>query len=257
MKAFFIVAWSITVRLLRLKRLIGMLILTCAPALLLLAMTGAANPEEALEIHDNLILIMVIPLIFPLTGIVISSAALGEERRAGTLPDLLLKPAPRAALAGAAAAAALLASMVIIGGGAAAHWLALSIRTGDWTIGLGLLPAAAVQAVGWAALFVPLGLLLSRAVLIGMAYLILWELTLGAFLDGIRSTSLFRIAVSAWADWGTLSPANQEALELILGRVKVGGWGAAAKVAVLLVLSVIATWLILQRRELMSGSGEE
>lgn len=257
MRAFSIVAWSIARRLLGRKRLIGMLILTCFPALLFVAFTIGAAPDDVLEIHDNLILSMVIPLIFPLAGIVISSAALGEERRAGTLPDLLLKPAPRAALAAAAAAGALLASLVIIGGGAAADWLALSVRTGDWTAGLGLLPVAAVQAVGSAALFVPLGLLLSRAVLIGLAYLVLWELALGAFLDGIRSTSLFRIAISAWADWGTLSPANQEALELILGRVEVGGWGAAAKVAVLLALSVIATWFILRRRELMSGSGEE
>lgn len=257
MKTFFIVAWSITRRLLGRKRLIGMLILTCAPALLFLALTGGAAPDDVLEIHDDLILTLVIPLIFPLTGIVISSASLGEERRMGTLPDLLLKPAPRAALAGAAATAALLASIVIIGGGAAADWLALSIRTGDWTAGLGLLPVAVVQAVGATALFVPLGLLLSRAVLIGLAYLILWELTLGSLLDGIRSTSLFRIAVSAWADWGTPSSANQEALDLILGRVEVGGWGALAKVAVLLAFSIAATWFILQRRELMSGSGEE
>lgn len=257
MKAFFIVAWSLTRRLLGRKRLIGMLILTCAPALLLLAVTAGTDPGDVLETHDTLILSLVIPFVFPLAGIVISAAALGEERRAGTLPDLLLKPVPRAALAGAAATAALLASMVIIGGGAAADWLALSVRTGDWTAGLGLLPVAAVQAVGWSALFVPLGLLLSRAVLIGLAYLILWEITLGAILDGIRSTSLFRIAVSAWADWGTFSPANEEAVDLILGRVQAGGWGALAKVAVLLAFSIAATWFILQRRELMSGSGEE
>ena len=257
MKNFFLITGSILRRLLSRKRLIGMLILTCAPALLLAALTGGADRAGALATHDTLILTMLIPLIFPMAAIITASAALGEERRAATLPDLLLKPVSRGVIAAAAAAAALAASLVFLMGGAAADWLALGFRTGDFAVGLGILPTAAVQAVGFTALFLPLGLVLSRAVLIGLAYLILWEITLGAILDGIRSTSLYRIAVSAWADWGAPSPADEEAVELILGRVEIGGWGAVAKVAVLLAVSVAVTWLITARRELISGSGEE
>lgn len=257
MKAFWVITGSILRRLLSGKRLLGMLILTCAPAPLLLAVTAAASRDGALEIHDNLLLIMILPLLFPLVGIITASAALGEERRAATLPDILLKPVSRGTAAAAAAAAALLATLVFLLGGAAADWLALGVRTGDFTVGLGIFPAAAVLAAGLVALFLPLGLVFSRAVLIGLAYLLLWENVLAGILDGIRSTSLYRIALSAWADWGTVGPASRETLDGVLGRVAIGGWGAVAKVAGLLTVSVAATWLILRRREMISGSGEE
>lgn len=257
MKAFFLITGSILRRLLSRKRLLGMLILTCAPALLMLALTAGSDRAEALATHDTLLLTMLLPLIFPLVAIITASGALGEERRAATLPDLLLKPVPRGVIAAAATAAALAASLVFLLGGAAADWLVLGFRTGDFAVGLGILPAAAVQAAGFTALFVPLGLIMSRAVLIGLAYLILWEITLAAILDGIRSTSLYRIAVSAWADWGTPSTADAETLDAILGRVESGGWGAVAKVAVMLAVSVAATWLITAKREMISGSGEE
>lgn len=258
MKAFWVITGSILRRLLSGKRLLGMLILTCAPAPLMLAVTATASSRDgALEIHDGLLLFMVLPLIFPLAAIITAAAALGEERRAATLPDILLKPVSRGVIAAAAATAALLAALVFLLGGAAADWLALGARTGDFTVGLGVFPAAAVLAVGLAALFLPLGLVLSRAVLIGLAYLILWENVLAGILDGIRSTSLYRIALSAWADWGTVGPASRETLDGLLGRVAIGGWGAVAKVAGLLAVSVIATWLILRRREMISGSGEE
>lgn len=257
MKSFFLITGSILRRLLSRKRLLGMLILTCAPALLMLALTTGSDRAEALATHDTLLLAMLLPLIFPLVAIITASGALGEERRAATLPDLLLKPVSRMVIAAAATAAALAASLVFVMGGAAADWLVLGFRTGDFAVGLGILPAAAVQAAGFTALFVPLGLIMNRAVLIGLAHLILWEITLAAILDGIRSASLYRIAVSAWADWGMPSPADEEAVELILGRVEIGGWGAVAKVSVLLAVSLAATWLITAKREMISGSGEE
>ena len=112
--------------------------------------------------------------------------------------------------------------------------------------------AAAVQSVASAALFVPLGFVLGRAALVGLGYLMIWELILGDVIEGIQASSIYRIVLSAWADVATITPDNLETVNEVLGRVEPGLGGAVAKTAVLAIISVAATGWLLRRRDLVS-----
>ena len=180
-----------------------------------------------------------------------STAALGEERKSHTLPFLLLKPVSRWVIAVGVVTAAALASFVILEAGVLASWVVAAAVTGDWSIGVSTTVAAAVQSVASAALFVPLGLVLGRAAMVGLGYLLIWELTLGSVIEGIQASSIYRIVVSAWADLAAMTPDNIDTVNEVLGRVEIGVGGAVAKAAVLTVISVAVTGLLLRHRDLV------
>jgi len=108
-----------------------------------------------------------------------------------------------------------------------------------------------VQSVASAALFVPLGLVLGRAALVGLGYLMIWELILGDVIEGIQASSIQRIVVSAWADLAKLTPDNLDTVNEVLGRVEPGVGGAFAKAAALAIISITVTGFLLRRRDLV------
>ena len=87
--------------------------------------------------------------------------------------------------------------------------------------------------------------------MVGLGYLLFWELTLGSLIEGIQASSIYRIVVSAWADLAAMTPDNLDTVNEVLGRVEVGVGGAVAKAAVLAIVSVAVTGLLLRRRDLV------
>ena len=190
-------------------------------------------------------------ILYPVAALVVSTAALGEERKARTLPFLLLKPVSRPVIALGAVIAAAVSSFVILEAGVLITWLVTALMSGDWSLGTATTAGIAVQSVASAAIFVPLGLVLNRATLVGLGYLFLWEGILASIIEGIQASSIYRIVLSAWADLASLTPDTYDAVDEALGRVTIGAGGAAAKVAVMALVSVILTGILLRRRDLV------
>lgn len=251
MRAFLLITRSVMGRLLGLRRSIGLLVLTGCIAPILVVLAHGRSDDRIATLYNDITVDLGMSILFPVAALVLSTAALGEERKSHTLPFLLLKPVSRWVIALAIVTAAALASFVILQAGVLASWIAAAAVTGDWSIGVSTTVAAAVQSVASAALFVPLGLVLGRAALVGLGYLLIWEVTLGRVIEGIQASSIYRIVVSAWADLAAMTPANLHTVNEVLGRVEVGVGGAVAKVTALAIISVAVTGLLLRRRDLV------
>src|SRR6266498_4162558 len=118
----------------------------------LLAPSSGQDPTSfGLDLFRNL----VVPVLLPVVSFAVSTAALGNELRRGTITNLLLKPVPRWSVLGAEYLAAVLAATVV-----------------------GVLAYSAIGLL--------LSLLLSRALLVGLAYALLWE---GAVVGAAPSAS--------------------------------------------------------------------
>jgi len=251
MRAYLTITRSVAGRLLGLRRSIGLFLLTGSIAPILLIMAPGRSDEQVAASYNDITVGLGMSILFPVAALIVSTAALGEERKSHTLPFLLLKPVSRWVIALAVLTAAALASLVILEAGVLASWIVAGAVTGEWSLGVSTTVAAAVQSVASAALFVPLGLVLGRAALVGLGYLMIWELILGDVIEGIQASSIQRIVVSAWADLATLTPDNLETVNEVLGRVEAGVGGAVAKAAALAIISVAVTGLLLRRRDLV------
>ena len=251
MRLLLLIVGSITGRLMRRRRSIAMFFLTASLAPLIALLTLNRSDEFAAEMYNNITFGLGMSTLYPVAALVVSTAALGEERKAHTLPFLLLKPVSRRVIALGALMAAALSSFVILEAGVLVTWLVGAVISGEWSIGIATTVGVAVQSVASAALFVPLGLVLNRATLVGLGYLFLWEGILASIIEGIQASSIYRIVLSAWADLASMTPDTYDSVDQVLGRVTIGAGGAVAKVVVMALVSVILTATVLRRRDLV------
>jgi ABC-2 type transport system permease protein len=128
--------------------------------------------------------------------------------------------------------------------GWAVGWLATGVTTGSWTMAVPALGLYTASAVGYTAVFVPVGYLFARAILIGLAYIFVWEGIVTTFVTGLSASSVWRTAMSIYADLTALPP---DALE-VLGPVSPGVGGGVVKLAVTVAVGVgVLTWALHRR----------
>src|SRR5690606_26197660 len=125
---------------------------------------------------------------------------LRDERDDGTLPYLYLTPIERPTMAAASIAAGVTVTAAVGFVSGAAMAIATIAVGGDAMIGIAAIPAFAVAALGYAPLFVPAGYLLPRVILFGLAYVVLWEQIVARLVTGVANTSVWRFALSVYAD---------------------------------------------------------
>lgn len=232
-------------RVMRRGRIVGLLALTTAPALVFLAASPEVDETELEVVFAGIL--ATIGFVYALAVLVVSSSILREERDAGTLPYLYMRPISRLGFAASSTAAGIGASLFFALG--AWMWMLLAglaqgVEFDVMWSGLVFLAAA---GVGYAGVFVPLGYLVTRSVLIGLGYLILVESILAEAVSGLAQFSVWRISLSIYSD---LYPTLQTdfAVDEALGGVTAGAGGGAAKVvAILLAGGVVLTWALRKR----------
>ncbi|GAA0500374.1 hypothetical protein Ade02nite_27980 [Paractinoplanes deccanensis] len=125
-------------------------------------------------------------VVLPVTALIVGTGVLGSEVDDGTIIHILTKPLPRrdiilAKMLVAAGVTAVTAAVPLFVVGA----LAESVR-----FGLALAVGAVAGALAYSALFLLLSLLTRRPVLVGLAYILVWEGLLGRFVSGTRVLSI-------------------------------------------------------------------
>ena len=120
-------------------------------------------------------------VVVPILALIIGASVVGSEIDDGTLVHLLTK------LAVAIGVTAVVAGVPML----LAGWLADSAR-----FGVGLAAGTVVASAAYCALFVALSVVSRRPVLIGLAYILLWEGLLTNLLTGTRSLAVQQYAVS-------------------------------------------------------------
>ena len=169
------------------RRAILMLLLAALPILVGVLIRLGGGRADAPEILDTLVVRTVLPLI----ALIIGTSTIGSEIEDGTLVFLLVKPIARwrLALAKIAVAAGLTAVLVVppilLTGVLVGGFGAASLAT---TFGYAV--AAIAGGVAYACAFTALGTVTSRALIVGLAYTLLWEGVLAGLLEGTRFLSI-------------------------------------------------------------------
>ena len=179
---------GVTLRgLLNRRRIVLMTLLAAIPVLLgVLVYLRGGRPDV-----DRVLGILIVQTVMPLVALVLGTAALGSEIEDGTAIYLLAKPIPRwqVALAKILVAVGLTSALVVP---STLLTGLLICRGGSEAIGVTLAFALGCFVGGstYAAAFVALSALTSRALVLGLAYVLLWEGTLGGLLQGTRFLSI-------------------------------------------------------------------
>lgn len=169
------------------RRAVLMVLLAALPVVVGLLIRLGGGCADAPEILDALVVRTVLPLI----ALIIGTSAIGSEIEDGTLVYLLVKPVPRwqVALAKLAVAAGLTAVLVVppivitgvlVGG----------FGSASLAVAFGYAVAAIIGGAAYAAAFATLGTITSRALVVGLAYTLLWEGVLAGLLEGTRFLSV-------------------------------------------------------------------
>ena len=185
-------------------------------------------------------------IVLPVVSLVFGTAALGDERRDGTLSFILLRPLPRLVLAGAKLLGAWLATLAVVGVGAVCMSVVLGLRFSEWGSLGPLFLGVALSSLSYVSVFLVLGYLTQRAVLIGLVYAFIWESGMTTAVTSLATVSLMRVGLSAYAG---LVPTRRVYLDELLGSVQPGAGGAVAKAVVIALLAVAGATALLRRRD--------
>ncbi len=140
---------------------------------LVLALAARTAPAlERPEIAYNLVLNYAVGLLAPITALIFSSSALGDPVEDRTMIYLWLRPRPRWEIAVGATAASWCISLPFILVPAAGM---AAIAGAGIDLALAAAIAGVVAVIAYGALFVGLGLVVRRALIWGLAYLMIWE----------------------------------------------------------------------------------
>jgi ABC-2 type transport system permease protein len=181
-------------------RLIGFALLNLVPAPLLAAVSRAVDPT-ALDLELGVLLVLpYFALVIPITTLILASSALGEERREKTLSFLVLRPISRLEIALAKGIAAATVSIGFAVLGALAMSLAWLVVGGSFDVFPSIVLGATLASVMYSTLFVLLGNLVVRATLVGLLYILFFEMIIVDELPRLAPASLWRISLGATLD---------------------------------------------------------
>jgi ABC-2 type transport system permease protein len=226
-------------------RLLALLALSSVPALTYWLSAFDANTGEAELLYSDIL--STVGFSYAIAVLILTVATLREERDAGTLPYIYMRPIPRWSMAVSSIAAGIAAALTLAVGGWLMTLLAVLSVGAPADVAIPGIVQFVAAGIGYAAVFVPLGYLVPRSVLVGLGYIVVIESILAAVVTGFAQLSIWRIALSIYADitphWDPQNAGD------MLGPVTAGVGGGIAKLAVVLTLGfVVLTWA-LQRRD--------
>jgi ABC-2 type transport system permease protein len=234
---------SLTVRALLNRRRTLLLVLLAALIVVVAALFRLSDPtaQEASRFTGRLLADFGMAVLLPLVSVIVGTAAIGSELDDGTIIYLLSKPIPRFQIGLVKLVVAWLVTVVIV---APAILVAGVVGTGgEVALGLAYAVAAVVGALEYTAIFAALSLITSRALVVGLAYVVIWEGVIAGLFAGTRTVSVRQHAL-AIADGFGVQGSVTAALEL----------GTAITVALVVIL--LAAVLTVRRLQAVELRGE-
>ena len=155
---------------------------------------SASADAEALDFTGRLLANFGVAVLLPLVAVIVGTAALGSELDDGTIVYLLAKPIPRPVIVFVKLAVAWLVTALLV---TLPILLAGVIGSGgDPGLGIGYGLAALLGALEYTAVFLALSLVTSRALVIGLAYVVVWEGVVAGLFAGTRIVSIRQHALA-------------------------------------------------------------
>jgi ABC-2 type transport system permease protein len=213
---------DVTLRgLLSRRRTVLLVLLAGLPVLIGLLVRASGGRPDADRVLDTL----VVRTVMPLVALIIGTSALGSEIEDGTAVYLMIKPIARwkIALAKILVAAGLTALLIV-----PSIVISALLLGGDSTAIVGYSVAALVGGSAYAAAFVTLSVFTSRALLLGLAYVLIWEGVLSGLLEGTKFLSIRQATLGLAAALGVNvpggDPLSPDVSVLVLAIVLIGSF---------------------------------
>jgi ABC-2 type transport system permease protein len=189
---------------------------------LLLKVTHPANPDWPSHVLGD----FGFSVVLPLTALIIGTSVLGAEIDDGSVIHLLATPVRRSTVIVSKFVVAALLTMIFV---AIPELIAGLIATGGATrLAVGLFVGALAGSVIYNAVFVMISVVTTRAIAVGLLYLLVWEAVLGNFASGARLLSVEQYSLGV-----ANSIARTTSLNAHLGLSTAIGMGAVVTVATL------------------------
>ena len=169
------------------------LLLLILPVLVIaLTLVASAFGGDASGWAEPVIFGLGLAVVLPVLALIIGTGVLGSEIDDGTLAHIVAKPLPRREI--------ILSKLVVaIGVTTLVTGVPLAITgliAGSSTLALGLVVGSFVGALAYCSLFTALSVLTRRPVLIGLAYILIWESLLTKILTGTRTLSIYQYVLT-------------------------------------------------------------
>jgi ABC-2 type transport system permease protein len=192
---------------------------------------GVGDVVDRADASTNYVNAFGLSLYAPVVTLVFASASLGEPAEDGTLVHLWLKPVPRTTIVAGAALATITVALPLV----VVPLVLGAALTGEGAdLVRGTLWSSVLAVVGYSGVFTWLGLRVRRALVWGLAYILLWE---GFVASAGRSAA--RLAIRAYTR-SVLARATGVSLKL-------ANVSAAYSVVVPIAVAVVALALTIRR----------
>jgi ABC-2 type transport system permease protein len=155
------------------RRLVGSALFALSPLLITLVFRATAHPHDAtgLQFLRELYSGMVAFVLLPLSAVVFGTAAFGGEIDDGTIVYLLVKDLPRWQIVLSKYVVAVVSTFVMIFVAILLPWLALGAPSDSAPLVQAFTAGIALGAVLYSAIFVTLGMMNKRALVLGLLYI--------------------------------------------------------------------------------------
>ena len=228
------------------RRSLLLLLLAAIPVALAVIYRLGERTDQQDWAANVLLKSIVVTVVLPLTCLVLGTSALGSEIDDGTVVYLLAKPIRRSSIITAKfAAAALTSGTLVVLATAISGEIGLAGASGERLVPAFTI-AVLLASLGYTALFVLLSVVSSRALLIGLGYVFVWEGTL---------TNLFN--ATAYLSIREYCLAIADAIASTRPGVFSSQIDAAIAVPLLALVTVGSLWAATRRLEMLELSEAE
>lgn len=201
---------------------------------------GGPSDAEALNVTRRLLGDFGLGVLLPLVAVIVGTAVIGSELDDGTIVYLLAKPIPRWRIVVVKLIVAWVLVVLLV---APAIAVAGLVGHPDGSLAIGYALAAAFGALEYTSAFLALSLVTSRALVIGLAYVVVWEGVVAGLFAGTRVLSIRQHALAVADALGGEGAVDAEL-------------GVAVAVTVGLVVVLLAATLAVRRLERVELRGE-
>ena len=200
------------------------------------------NPDgaESLEVTRALLGDFGLGVLLPVVAVIVGTAVLGSELDDGTIVYLLAKPVPRWRIVLVKLTVAWLVVVLLV---VPAVLVAGLIGHDEPRLTIAYAIAATAGALEYTALFLALSLATSRALIVGLAYVMVWEGVVAGLFAGTRIFSVRQHALAVAEVVGGESAAQADL-------------AAAAAIGAAAAVTLLAVWFAIRRLERVELRGE-
>jgi ABC-2 type transport system permease protein len=234
---------GVTFRALAGRRRTLLVALLCAlPVVVALLVRASGRATDLDAVTATIVDRLVISTLVPLVALVFGTSALGSELEDGTAVYLLTKPISRWRIVVAKVAVA--AGLAVVVTAPAAFASAALLGTGATWLphALGYAAGTAIAASLYVMVFLALSLLTSRALAIGLVYVLVWEGILAGLFAGTRTFSIRQYALGVAQSIGGSGTTS--------GADRLGGTTAIGLAAVVFAIALVIAIRRLQSFEI-------